>query len=147
MSEHRLVSSGSAFEKQIGYSRAVISGEWVFVSGCTGYDYATGVMEQDVVAQAEQALRNVAAALAEAGAAMDDVVRVRYILPDRALFPATWAVLGRWLGGVRPAATMIQAGLMEEAMKFEVEVTARKGRGKGGDGAEEAAGRGEVPVE
>ncbi|KAL8382050.1 hypothetical protein RB595_006029 [Gaeumannomyces hyphopodioides] len=147
MSEHRLISSGSAFEKQIGYSRAVVSGDWVFVSGCTGYDYATGVIEQDVVAQAEQALRNVAAALAEAGATMDDVVRVRYILPDRALFPPTWPVLGRWLGEVRPAATMIQAGLMEEAMKIEVEVTARKRRGKSGDGVEEAGDREGVPVE
>lgn len=91
-----------------------------------------------MAAQAEQALRNVAAALAEAGASMDDVVRVRYMLPDRALFPPTWPVLARWLGRARPAATMVQVGLMEEVMKFEVEVTARKWRGRGGDGVEGA---------
>ncbi|OAA68431.1 endoribonuclease l-psp [Niveomyces insectorum RCEF 264] len=147
-SQKQLISSGSAFEEQIGYSRAVVSGDWVFVSGCTGYDYATGQLKDGVAAQADQALRNVADALAQVGRqnrektedasdvrdnpppppTMADVVRVRYILPDRALFPQTWPVLQKWFGGphgARPAATMIQAGLMEEAMLFEVEVTAR----------------------
>ncbi|KAK1767988.1 Endoribonuclease L-PSP/chorismate mutase-like protein [Phialemonium atrogriseum] len=136
MSDRKLISSGSPFEAQIGYSRAVVSGEWVFVSGCTGYDYKTGLISDDVAEQAEQTLRNVDEALVAAGAGVGDVVRVRYILPDRADFPKTWPVLRAWLGGARPAATMIQAGLMEEVMKFEIEVTARKG----------AAGSSEPPV-
>ncbi|KAB5577869.1 Endoribonuclease L-PSP/chorismate mutase-like protein [Coniochaeta sp. 2T2.1] len=130
MSERTLITSNSPFEAQIGYSRAVVTGEWVFVSGCTGYDYATGQVSPDVVAQTEQAFRNIDAALSEAGAQMRDVVRVRYILPDRRDFEKTWPVLRKWFGDVRPAATMIQAGLMEEGMRVEVEVTARKaGRG------------------
>ncbi|KAK3390853.1 Endoribonuclease L-PSP/chorismate mutase-like protein [Podospora didyma] len=127
MTSRKLISSGSPFEAQIGYSRAVVSGEFVFVSGCTGYDYKTGVIPEDVVAQTEQCMKNIALALSEAGASMADIVRVRYILPDRADFASTWPVLQKWLGDVRPAATMIQAGLMEEVMKIEVEVTAKKG--------------------
>ncbi|CAK7202942.1 hypothetical protein SEUCBS139899_005669 [Sporothrix eucalyptigena] len=146
--EKQLISSGSAFEAQIGYSRAVVSGDWVFVSGCTGYDYATGQLKTGVADQADQALRNVAAALAEVKPdekdeyylpTMADVVRVRYILPDRTLFPETWPVLQKWFGGphgARPAATMIQAGLMEEVMLFEVEVTARRPVKKNKDKAE-----------
>lgn len=96
------------------------------------FDYATGQLATGGVAeQADQALRNVADALAQAGARMEDVVRVRYILPRRDLFPATWPVLRRWFGDVRPAATMIEAGLMEEAMLFEVEATARKASSTG----------------
>ncbi|RYP14383.1 hypothetical protein DL765_006428 [Monosporascus sp. GIB2] len=136
-----LVSSGSEFESAIGYSRAVVSGDWVFVSGCTGYDYATNTISaDDVVAQAEQCMRNVAAALAEAGSAVDEVVRVRYILPDRHDFPRVWPVLQRWFAGSRPAATMMQAGLMLEEMRIEIEVTARKGSalGKGEEGTDEA---------
>ncbi|KAL1844613.1 hypothetical protein VTK73DRAFT_2172 [Phialemonium thermophilum] len=128
MAEKRtVISSGSIFEPQIGYSRAVATGEWVFVSGCTGYDYTTGIISGDVAEQAEQTMRNVQQALAAAGAKMADIVRVRYILPDRRDFSKTWPVLQRWLGDVRPAATMIQAGLLEEEMRFEVEVTAKKG--------------------
>ncbi|KAL2024611.1 hypothetical protein VTK56DRAFT_7654 [Thermocarpiscus australiensis] len=123
----RLISSGSQFESQIGYSRAVVCGDMVFVSGCTGYDYKTGAIADDVAEQAEQCLRNIAAALAEAGFDVADVVRVRYILPDRHDFPKTWPVLQKWFGEVRPAATMIEAGLMEEAMKIEIEVTAKRG--------------------
>ncbi|RYP67533.1 hypothetical protein DL771_007183 [Monosporascus sp. 5C6A] len=136
-----LVSSGSEFETAICYSRAVVSGDWVFVSGCTGYDYATNTISgDDVVSQAEQCMRNVAAALAEAGSAVDEVVRVRYILPDRRDFPRIWPVLRRWFADSRPAATMMQAGLMHEEMRIEVEVTARKGSALGkGDG-----GRGEA---
>ncbi|CAP67357.1 uncharacterized protein PODANS_1_23600 [Podospora anserina S mat+] len=121
----KLISSGSPFEARIGYSRAVVQGDMVFVSGCTGYDYKTGLISPNVVDQAEQTFQNIAAALAEAGAGMQDVVRVRYILPDRKDFESTWPVLQKWLGNVRPAATMIQAGLMEEVMKIEVEVTAK----------------------
>ncbi|KIH93050.1 endoribonuclease L-PSP [Sporothrix brasiliensis 5110] len=136
--QKQLISSGSAFEAQIGYSRAVVCGDWVFVSGCTGYDYATGQLKAGVADQADQALHNIAAALADVKPddegqygvpTMADVVRVRYILPDRALFPATWPVLQKWFGGpqgARPAATMIQAGLLEEAMLIEIEVTARR---------------------
>ncbi|KAK3687282.1 Endoribonuclease L-PSP/chorismate mutase-like protein [Podospora appendiculata] len=126
MTSRTLISSGSPFEAQIGYSRAVVDGDFVFVSGCTGYDYKKGTISPDVVAQAEQCFVNIAAALAEAGAGVADVVRVRYMVPDRADFPRTWPVLRKWLGEVRPAATMVQAGLMEEVMKIEVEVTARR---------------------
>ncbi|TEA20836.1 RutC family protein [Colletotrichum sidae] len=108
----RNISSGSAFEAQIGYSRAVVTGDLVFVSGTTG-----------------STMQNIAAALAEAGATFADVVRVRYILPDRADFEKTWPVLQKWFGQVRPAATMVQAGLYEEAMKIEIEVTAQRGAG------------------
>lgn len=128
----QLISSGSAFEAEIGYSRAVVDGDFVFVSGCTGYDYKTGAISPDVAEQAEQCMANIASALAEAGAGVADVVRVRYILPERGDFPATWPVLRRWLGEVRPAATMIVAGLMKEEMRVEIEVTARKRGGEGG---------------
>ncbi|KXX80233.1 2-iminobutanoate/2-iminopropanoate deaminase [Madurella mycetomatis] len=131
MTARRNISSHSPFEAQIGYSRAVVSGDMVFVSGCTGYNYATGSISDDVTDQAEQCMQNIASALAEAGASMGDVVRVRYMLPDRADFPKTWPVLQKWLGDVRPAATMIQCGLMEEVMKIEIEVTAKKGVGWG----------------
>ncbi|KAK8090929.1 hypothetical protein PG994_000434 [Apiospora phragmitis] len=97
--ERTLVSSGSSFEAQIGYSRAVVTGEWVFVSGCTGYDYKSGTISPDPAEQAEQCLKNIAAALAEAGATMDEIVRVRYIFPDRADFPKCWDVLQRYFGG------------------------------------------------
>ena len=89
----RLISSGSTFEKEIGYSRAVVDGDWVFVSGTTGFDYATMTISGDVVEQAEQCLRNIEAALREAGAAMRDIVRVVYVLPNAADFPACWPVL------------------------------------------------------
>ena len=121
----KLVSSGSRFEAEIGYSRAVVDGDWVFVSGTTGFDYATMTIREDVVAQCEQAMRNIEAALSQAGAAMTDVVRVRYILPDRNDFEPCWPVLQKHLGHVRPAATMIEAGLADPRMKIEIEVTAR----------------------
>jgi enamine deaminase RidA (YjgF/YER057c/UK114 family) len=122
----RLISSGSIFEEQIGYSRAVVDGEWVFVSGTTGFDYVTMTISEDVVAQTDQCFRNIEAALAEAGASLADVVRVNYILPHAADFPACWPTLKRYLGDVRPAATMIAAGLADPRMKIEVQVTARK---------------------
>ena len=121
----RLISSGSPFEGEIGYSRAVLQDGWVFVAGTTGFDYATMEIAADVAAQAEQTFANIAAALGEAGASMADVVRVRYILPDAALWPACWPVTRKWLGEVRPAATMIVAGLQDPQMLIEIEVTAR----------------------
>jgi enamine deaminase RidA (YjgF/YER057c/UK114 family) len=125
----RLISSGSTFERDIGYSRAVVDGEWVFVSGTTGFDYATMTIADDLGQQAEQCLRNVAAALAQAGATMDDVVRVTYLLPDAADFQRCWPVLRRWFGEVRPAATMMSVGLADPRMRIEIEVTARIGSG------------------
>jgi len=122
----RLISSGSTFEEQIGYSRAVVDGEWVFVSGTTGFDYATMSISGNVVEQAEQCFRNIAAALAEAGATLADVVRVTYILPNAAEFAQCWPVLRRYLGAARPAATMLSAGLVDPRMKIEIQVTARK---------------------
>jgi enamine deaminase RidA (YjgF/YER057c/UK114 family) len=124
MSARRLISSGSTLEDLIGYSRAVVDGAWVHVSGCTGYDYATMTMAEGVIAQAEQALANVGAALTEAGASFADVVRVRYLLPDAADFEACWPVLRRYFGEVRPAATMTVCGLLDPAMLIEIEVTA-----------------------
>ena len=122
----RLISSGSTFEHDIGYSRAVVDGEWVFVSGTTGFDYATMTIADDVVAQCEQCLRNIGHALAEAGSSFADVVRVRYILPDAADFPACWPALRRVFGEAPPAATMIAAGLSDPRMRIEIEVTARR---------------------
>jgi len=124
--ERRLISSGSTFEAEIGYSRAVVAGPWVFVSGTTGFDYSTMTIAEDVVAQAEQCMKNIAAALAEAGASVADVVRVHYLLPSATDFERCWPVLRRWFGNVRPAATMISAGLADPRMKIEIEVTALK---------------------
>lgn len=121
-----LISSGSVFEAQIGYSRAVVDGDWVFVSGTTGFDYATMSISASVVEQAEQCFRNIAAALASAGSALEDVVRVTYILPDAEDFPRCWPVLRSHFGEVRPAATMLEAGLIDPRVKIEIEVTARR---------------------
>lgn len=122
----RLISSGSQFEGEIGYSRAVVDGDWVFVSGTTGTDYATMTIPEGVVEQCRLAMQNIDKALTEAGASMADVVRVTYILPDRADFRACFPVLKQYFGTVRPAATMIEAGLLDPAMKIEIEVTARR---------------------
>jgi len=122
----RLISSGSPFEREIGYSRAVVDGEWVFVSGTTGFDYETMTISGDVTKQAEQCLRNIEQALAAAGSAISDVVRVRYILPRVEDFEPCWPLLRRYFGEVRPAATMIAAGLIDPRVKIEIEVTARK---------------------
>ena len=120
------ISSGSRFEQEIGYSRAVVDGDWVFVSGTTGFDYATMTIADDPAAQCEQCLQNIAAALGQAGATVGDVVRVTYVLPDRRDFEPCWPVLRRWFGEARPAAMMIQAGLLDPRMRIEIEVTARK---------------------
>lgn len=122
----RLISSGSSFEREIGYSRAVVDGEWIFVSGTTGFEYATMTISDDVVQQAEQCMLNIEQALAGAGSVIADVVRVRYILPRVEDFEPCWPVLRRYFGDVRPAATMIAAGLSDPRMKIEIEVTARK---------------------
>ncbi|MGF0176906.1 RidA family protein [Streptomyces sp. Marseille-Q5077] len=121
------ILSGSTFEEQIGYARAVVDGDWVHVSGTTGFDYATMTIAEDVVEQAEQCLRNVGAALEEAGCSFGDVVRVRYLLPERADFEPCWPVLRRCFGDVRPAATMMVCGLADPRMKIEIEVDARRG--------------------
>lgn len=122
----RLISSGSTFEAQIGYSRAVVAGDWVFVSGTTGFDYSTMSIVDDIVAQTEQCLRNIEAALRQADSSLGDVVRVTYVLPDGAEFERCWPVLRRHFGDVRPAAMMIAAGLADPRMKIEIEVTALK---------------------
>jgi len=125
----QLIRSGSSFEDSIGYSRAVVDGEWVFVSGTTGFDYAAMTISDNVVEQCEQCMKNIAAALAQAGASLADVVRVTYVLPERADFEPCWPVLRKYFGEVRPAATMIVAGLAQARMKIEIEVTARKRAG------------------
>jgi enamine deaminase RidA (YjgF/YER057c/UK114 family) len=122
--KRKLISSGSTFEQQIGYSRAVVVGDWVFVSGTTGFDYAAMTISDSVVEQAEQCLKNIEAALKEAGASMKDVVRVTYVLPDGEDFELCWPVLRKYFGEVRPAAMMISAGLADPRMKIEIEVTA-----------------------
>ncbi|WP_205471719.1 RidA family protein [Nocardioides sp. SYSU D00038] len=127
----RHLSTGSSFEEQIGYSRAVVDGDWVFVSGTTGFDYASMTISDDVVEQAEQCWRTIARVLGEAGGSPADVVRVRYLLPDAADFEACWPVLRRWTAESRPAATMMQVGLADPRMRIEVEVTARLRAGDG----------------
>jgi enamine deaminase RidA (YjgF/YER057c/UK114 family) len=123
----RLISSGSTFERDIGYSRAVVQGDWVFVSGCTGFNYQDMSISADVVEQAEQCMKNVAFALEQAGARFADIVRVQYIVPEgHVAFEKCWPVLKKYLGEVRPAATMYAAGLADPRAKFEVEVTAHK---------------------
>jgi enamine deaminase RidA (YjgF/YER057c/UK114 family) len=132
----RLISSGSPFEAEIGYSRAVVvDGDWVFVSGTTGFDYATMTIADGIADQAEQCLRNIRAALAEAGASLADVVRVTYVVPKAEEFRDCWPVLRKYFGDVRPAATMISAGLADPRMRIEIEVTARIGSGRGEPGA------------
>jgi enamine deaminase RidA (YjgF/YER057c/UK114 family) len=124
----RLISSGSPFEANAGYSRAVVDGPWVFVSGTTGFDYRTMTISNDVGEQAEQALRNIGEALREAGSSFADIVRVRYILPKAGDFESCWPILRRYFDEIRPAATMIEAGLADPRMKIEIEVTARRSR-------------------
>jgi len=126
MANRRAILSGSTFEEEIGYARAVVDGDRVHVSGTTGFDYATMTISDDVVEQAEQCLRNIEVALAEAGCTMADVVRVRYLLPDRADFAPCWPVLRARFGTVRPAATMLVCGLADPRMKIEIEVDARR---------------------
>ncbi|HTC87122.1 MAG TPA: RidA family protein [Bryobacteraceae bacterium] len=125
----RLISSSAIFERDIGYSRAVVDGDWIFVSGTTGFDYQTMTISVDVVDQARQCLLNIDQALSDAGSRMADVVRVRYILPNVDDFEPCWPVLRECFGEIRPAATMISAGLSDPRMKIEIEVTARRTSG------------------
>lgn len=121
-----LISSGSTFEEEIGYSRAVVQGDWVFVSGTTGFDYATMTISDGLEAQTEQCFRNIASALEQAGSSLKDVVRVTYVVPNAREFPQCWPVLKKYFGTIRPAAMMISAGLSDPRMKIEIEVTALK---------------------
>jgi enamine deaminase RidA (YjgF/YER057c/UK114 family) len=122
----RLISSGSSFEAAAGYSRAVVDGDWIFVAGTTGFDYAQMTIADDPAEQARQAFRNIEKALAEAGARLGDVVRVKYYVPDAADWPAIVPVLGEAFGTSRPAATALICGLVDPRMKVEIEVTARR---------------------
>lgn len=124
--QRKLISSGSTFEADIGYSRAVVQGDWVFVSGTTGFDYSRMTISDDLLEQTEQCLKNVEAALSQAGASLRDVVRVTYVLPNGGDFSRCWPVLRRYFAEVRPAAMMISAGLSDPRMQIEIEVTALK---------------------
>jgi enamine deaminase RidA (YjgF/YER057c/UK114 family) len=122
----RLISSGSTFEEQIGYSRAEVVDEWVFVSGTTGYDYSAMSISDNMLEQTEQCLKNIENALQKAGASLKDIVRITYVVPNRVDFEQCWPVLRKYFGEIRPAAMMISAGLADPHMKIEIEVTARK---------------------
>lgn len=122
----RLISSGSTFEAEIGYSRAVVEGDWIFVSGTTGFDYSTMSISEDLLEQAEQCFKNIELALKQADSSLKDVVRVTYVLPEVADFEKCWPVFRKYLGHVRPAAMMISAGLSDPRMRIEIQVTARK---------------------
>jgi enamine deaminase RidA (YjgF/YER057c/UK114 family) len=124
--KRKFISSGSTFEQQIGYSRAVVAGDWVFVSGTTGFDYAAMSISDNLLEQTEQCLKNIESALRQADASLADVVRVTYVLPDASQFEQCWPVLRKYFGVVRPAAMMISAGLADPRMKIEIEVTALK---------------------
>jgi len=126
MMTRQLISSGSQFEHDIGYWRAVVDGEWIFVSGTTGFNYDTMTISDNLLEQTDQCLKNIQSALKQAGADFADVVRVMYIVPDAARCPDCWPVLRQYLGAVRPAATMISAGLSDPRMQIEIQVTARK---------------------
>jgi enamine deaminase RidA (YjgF/YER057c/UK114 family) len=121
-----LISSGSQFERDVGYSRVLVDGDWAFASGTTGFDYAAMTISDDVAEQARQTLENIAAALAEAGFSLADVVRANYILPRAEDWPACWPVLREYFGEIRPASTMLVAGLADPRMKIEIEVTAKR---------------------
>ncbi|WP_462282018.1 RidA family protein [Salinivirga cyanobacteriivorans] len=124
--DRKQISSGSTFEKQVGYSRAIVDGNWAFLAGTTGYDYETMTISDDIVTQTEQCLKNIEATLKEAEFSLKDIVRVTYILPEKSEFEKCWPVLRKYLGDIKPAATMISAGLATDEMKIEIEVTALK---------------------
>ena len=125
-----LISSGSTFEAEIGYSRAVVQGDWVFVSGTTGFDYSNMTISDSLPEQTEQCLKNIESALAQAGSGLSDVVRVTYVLPNGSDFPQCWPILRKYFGQIRPAAMMISAGLADPRMQIEIEVTALKHDGR-----------------
>jgi enamine deaminase RidA (YjgF/YER057c/UK114 family) len=122
----KLISTGSPFEKTAGYSRAVVQGDWCFVSGSTGYDYATMAMPDAVEDQTRNCLATIASALAEAGFSMGDVVRAHYHITDPSFADVVFPILGEVFGEIRPAATMVVSGLIRPEMKIEIEVTALK---------------------
>jgi enamine deaminase RidA (YjgF/YER057c/UK114 family) len=122
--QRQLISSGSSFEEQIAYSRAVVHGNWIFVSGTTGFDYTTMSISESIIEQTAQCLKNIASALEQAQSSLSDVVRVTYVLPDATLFEQCWPILRQYFGEVRPAAMMISAQLLDPRMKIEIEVTA-----------------------
>jgi enamine deaminase RidA (YjgF/YER057c/UK114 family) len=122
----QLISSGSTFEAEIGYSRAVVVDNWVFVSGTTGFDYSTMTIADKVETQAEQCIKNIETALQQAGASLNDIVRIRYLLPNADDFKPCWHILRHYFGNIRPAATMFTAQLADPRMKIEIEVTAIK---------------------
>ncbi|MFD2726207.1 RidA family protein [Hyunsoonleella rubra] len=126
--KRELISTGSSFEEEIGYSRAVVQGDWIFVSGTTGYDYDTMTISDDIVVQTEQCLINIENTLEKANASLSDVVRVTYILPDASKFKRCWPILRKYFGDIKPAATMFSAVLADEKMKIEIQVTALKGK-------------------
>ncbi|SIS83127.1 RidA family protein [Phaeovulum vinaykumarii] len=127
MSETRRISTGSAFETTMGYSRAIVKGDWCFVSGVTGYDYATMTMPESIADQARNCFATIRGVLDQAGFAMEDIVRVQYTVTDAAEVDALIPALGESLSEIRPAATMVIAGLIKPEMKVEIEVTAFRG--------------------
>lgn len=122
-----LISTGSSFEEAVAYSRAVVNGDWLFISGTTGYNYENMTISDDVIEQAEQCFINITEVLKEAGFNWSDVVRVRYIFPNRDDFEPCWPTIRKYLGEVKPTSTMIVAGLATLEMKIEVEITAYRG--------------------
>jgi enamine deaminase RidA (YjgF/YER057c/UK114 family) len=124
--EKQLISSGSIFEKEVAFSRAVVVDKMVFVSGCTGYDYSTTTISDDIVEQTEQTFKNIEYALHQAGSSLKDVVRVHYILSDPKEFEKCWATIRKYFGEIRPACTAFCANLTSEKIKIEIEVTAVK---------------------
>jgi enamine deaminase RidA (YjgF/YER057c/UK114 family) len=143
----RLISSGSTFEKSIGYSRAVVDGDWIFVSGTTGFDYSNMTISDDVVVQCEQALRNIEAALKQADSGFRDVVRVRYLMTNGPDFERCWPTVGRVFGEVRPACTVEVVGLTDPRMQIEIEVTAlRRKMGATTKSASKAASKAKPPA-
>ena len=125
----KLISSGSTFEKEIGYSRAVVVDNWVLVSGTTGFDYSKMTISDDLLEQAEQCFKNIEVALNQAGSSMQDVVRVTYVFPDAEDFEKCWPVMRKYLGDVRPSTMMLTAGLSDPRMKIEIQVTAYRSTG------------------
>ena len=125
----KLISSGSTFEKEIGYSRAVVVDNWVLVSGTTGFDYSKMTISDDLLKQAEQCFKNIEMALQQAGSSMKDVVRVTYVFPETGDFEKCWPVMRKYLGDVRPSAMMLTAGLSDPRMKIEIQVTAYRNAG------------------
>lgn len=124
--KRKLISSGSSFEDLIGYSRAVVDGKWVFVSGTTGFNYKDMTISEDIESQTDQCLKNIEAALKQADAKMKDIVRVMYILPNAQEFESCFPILRKWFGEIKPAATMISCGLSDPRMKIEIQVTAKR---------------------